>query len=212
MTSRLDLLVSSIPTKSKQRFLSVRAALSIMLGGGDGTVSGFDTVNGRRPFDDGNPTTVHSRDIVNGQECLLLVKVRLRGTDQASVDVFLNGMPHLPHWEGNQSALAVNGWWSMPTSDHPGLGAWNTRATFSSVRLRMISGHASADASVAESAPPQVAPAAVVSEKPSGPSKFALNKWVDVLRLVDTTHNAVKGKWLAPERKSPPSRNMEVGS
>jgi hypothetical protein len=137
--------------------------LSLMLGGEDGTVSGFDTVDGRRPLDDGNPTTVRSKDIVNGQECILLVKVRLPSTDQASVDVLLNGKPYLPHWQGSPSALAVYGAWRRPTLNHPGLGAWETRATFSSAKLRMISGHALGDASVSATA---------TSNKPM-PSEFS---------------------------------------
>ena len=44
--------------------------LSIMLGGGDGTVCGFDTLDGRRPLGNGNPTTVRSNELMTGKETL----------------------------------------------------------------------------------------------------------------------------------------------
>jgi hypothetical protein len=143
-----DLAIKFASNKTEVTIPVGSHGVSLMLGGGDGTVCGFDTVDGRRPFEPGNPTFAHSPEIASGQDCLLLVKVRLLKADQASIDVLLNGKPLLPHWQGNPAALAVFGAWKMPTLDHPGLGAWDTRATFSSVRLRMISGRALADASV----------------------------------------------------------------
>jgi hypothetical protein len=85
----------------------------------------------------------------------------------------------------------------MPMQGHLGLGAWDSQVRFSSARLRMISGHASADASVAGSASPQVAAASPSSDKPGGAAKFPLNQWVDVLPLIDTARDTVKGIWTS---------------
>jgi len=153
---------------------------------GNGRDGGLDVLDGERANSGRNPAKVHSDEFVNGREYRLLVKVRLQSADKASIDALLDGKPYV-HWQGNPSALALHSDWTMPTLDHLGLGAWRSLATFSSARLRMISGHASVDDSVAESAPPQLAPA--------GAAKFSLGKWVDILRLADTTRDAVKGNW-----------------
>ena len=111
----------------------------------------------------------------------------------------LDDHEYLPHWEGNLASLSETPEWAIPRLRSLGLWAQGSTVRFHSVRLRLVSGRTSLDAGVATLAPPQVAPAAVVSEKPSGPPKFALNQWVDVLRFVDTTKNSVKGKWSRSE-------------
>ena len=63
---------------------------------------------------------------------------------------------------------------------------WQVKqVTFQFARLRMVPATLRRDASVAGSASPQVAPVDAVSEKLWVRPKFALNKWVDVLRFVD---------------------------
>ena len=107
----------------------------------------------------------------------------------------LNGKPFLPHWKGSPSALAVYSAWTMPTLNHPSLGAWDTRATFSSVRLRMISGHASADDSTGGSGSPQIVSPPIASDKPTGAIDFPLGKAVEILQLLDTAKDAFAGTW-----------------
>ena len=115
-----DLAIKFTPNKTEVS-IPVAHGVSLMLGGGDGTACGFDTVDGRRPFQAGNPTYAHLPEIASGQECVLLVRVRIQAADQASIDVLLNGKPLLPHWQGNPATLAVFRPWTMPKLDHPGL-------------------------------------------------------------------------------------------
>lgn len=113
--------------------------------GQNGQLGGLDSVDGRRPFDDKNPFIARSPDFENDHTYHLLIKVRVRNPEAASVDVSLDGKPYLPHWEGNPSALSISQDWAMPTLDHLGLGAWRSQVTYSSVKLRMVSGHATVD-------------------------------------------------------------------
>ena len=66
----------------------------------------------------------------------------------------------------------------MPTVDHLGLGAWRSQVTYSSVKLRMISGHATDDSasavSTASSEPPTIVKARWGRRK----------TWVDVTEVV----------------------------
>jgi hypothetical protein len=111
---------------------------------------GLDRVNGERIHSEKNPTKLVSDQFENGQVYRLLAKVRMLSAGRASVDAALNGKP-IVRWEGDPAVLSFDGGWSMPTTDHFGLGAWDARVTFKSARLRMVSGTASADASVVES-------------------------------------------------------------
>ena len=135
----------------------------------DKHVGGLDAVNGRRPFEDNNPTTVRSPEIENDRTHDLLVKVRLRKADAASIDVLLDGKPYLPHWEGDTSALSISQDWAMPTTDHLGLGAWRSQVAYSSLKLRMIAGRATIDTGV-EPATSGSEELATISPAPSGTS------------------------------------------
>ncbi len=190
ITGSYDLAIKFTPNKAEVTIPVGSHGVSLMLGGGDGTACGFDTVDGRRPFQAGNPTYAHLPEIASGQECVLLVRVRIQAADQASIDVLLNGKPLLPHWQGNPAALAVFSAWTMPKLDHPGLGAWDARATFSYARLRMISGHATVDASATKAAPP-----IATSDSAAARVKLPLGQWVDLLPLVDLSRNSLRGTW-----------------
>ena len=118
---------------------------------------GLDCVNGERVHSEKNPTKLISDQFENGQVYRLLAKVRMLDAGRASVDAELNGKP-IVRWKGDPAVLSFDGGWAMPTMDHFGLGAWDARVTFKSARLRMVSGSASADASVAETGSPGARP------------------------------------------------------
>jgi hypothetical protein len=162
---------------------------------GKGGISAVEIIDGRYSDSDENPTVKRPGKLENGHRYRLVVSVRLLAAEQATVDVTLDGKRYLPSWTGGQASLGARDEWTLRDPRHVGLGVLHSRVTFHSVRLRMVSGHASGDASLAESAAPQFAPATSASDKSIGPVKFPLGHWVDVLRLVDTTKNLVEGKW-----------------
>ncbi|HEX4000714.1 MAG TPA: PEGA domain-containing protein [Pirellulales bacterium] len=130
--------------------------------GQDKRTGGLDTVNGRRPSENSNPTTVHSPEIENDHTYRLLVKVRVQQADAASIDVLLDGKPYLPHWEGDAANLNIVNDWAMPAG-HLGLGAWQSHVAYTSVKLRMISGRAD----TAGGAEAQAASATAAGEAPA---------------------------------------------
>jgi hypothetical protein len=165
----------------------------VKLSGWHGKVSGLDSVDGQRADQAGNPTVVRPGMLENGHRYRLLVRVRLPSPDQASIDVLLDGKRCLPHWQGAITSLGLERSMALPNPHQPALGANSIGITYHAVRLRMVSGQGSGDASVAGSAFPSPAPA--VADKATGPVKFPLDQSVDVLRLVDTTRNVVAGRW-----------------
>jgi len=133
--------VATLLSIGSQQFM---VALSAFVG----TASALDRLDGRNAYDPKNPTAVRPGRLENGHRYRLLVKVRAAPDAHGSVDVSLDGRPYLPHWEGSLATLALEEAWAMPDPRRLGLGAWQSRVTFSSVRLRLVSGHASADDSV----------------------------------------------------------------
>ena len=67
----------------------------------------------------------------------------------ASIDSFLQGKPIWPQWKGPISDLLTFAGWSLPTAKRIGLGAWNDKVLFHSVRLKVISGEAEIPSTVA---------------------------------------------------------------
>ena len=68
------------------------------------------------------------------------VNVKIRGT-QAQITFARDGQALL-QWEGAQADLSVRGGISLPRPRCPGVRAYETAATFSAVRMRMLSGRA----------------------------------------------------------------------
>ena len=130
--------------------------------------SGIEMIDGHGVAHSENPASIKPGVLENGRRYQLLVKVQLSQPDHASIEVALDGKRYLPHWEGNPESLSIHGDWSLPNGREFALGSFKSRVTFHSVRLRMVSGRASADFPVAESTSPQIAPIGVASEKPSG--------------------------------------------
>jgi hypothetical protein len=151
-------------------------------------LSGLAEVSGYSIGDEHNPARAASRDLKNGRVYRLSAKVRMLAADRASIDVFLDGKPFLPHWEGAPSALSVNDTWRIPPMDHLGLGVWASQATFGVVRLRMISGHASLDGSIAE-------PAAGSSTKTTDVGTLTAGQGLDLLAKVDANRDSIEGRW-----------------
>jgi hypothetical protein len=115
---------------------------SLLLSMDHGGLSGIDLVDGKRPWDDGNPSVIRPGRLTNGRAYVLLISVRQTKPDRASVDVLLDGRPYLPHWEGNPASLSLHGAWQLRDSRVLGVGGWNTRIIFHSMRLKLVAGRA----------------------------------------------------------------------
>ncbi|HEX3998366.1 MAG TPA: RICIN domain-containing protein, partial [Pirellulales bacterium] len=135
-------------------------ASMVMLSGSRGSVSGLLTVNGQPPFDPQNPIGVRPGALENGHRYRLLIRARMVGENRASIDVLLDGKQYLPRWVGSPTSLDQHPFWAMPNRGRLGLGVLLGTVAFHSARLRMVSGHATAEASVADSGAPGPAPTA----------------------------------------------------
>lgn len=62
-------------------------------------------------------------------------------TDKADIDVRLDGKPYF-RWQGGLSSVTVWDAYRLPQTGCVGLGAWGGEVTFTSVKLRMLSGAA----------------------------------------------------------------------
>ena len=110
----------------------------------DGKASGLMIVDGHAAWEAKNPISLQPGTLENGHLYWLLVSARILAPDRASIDVSLDGKPDLPHWEGSPRALEAQNFWTMPSSNGIGFGT-SAAATFHSVKLRVVSGHASLD-------------------------------------------------------------------
>jgi len=126
----------------------------LMLSVHSGAASELAIVDGHDINDPKNPVVTRPGTLDNGHRCRALVSVRILSGGRASVDVSLNGKPYLPHWEGDPSALSLSADWALRSTKHLGIAAYHNSVTFHSVRLRMISGQASFDATPTESKKP----------------------------------------------------------
>jgi hypothetical protein len=113
-----------------------------------GKVSALSDVGGVAINDPTNPYAIQPGSLENRRRYRVLISVRSIADDRASIDVSLDGKPYLPHWEGDPAALRIISPWALPNPGRMGLGTYGAKVTFHSARLRMISGHASVDASV----------------------------------------------------------------
>jgi hypothetical protein len=107
-----------------------------------GAVSALTDVGGHSVNDPANPFSVRPGKLENGRRYRMLVSVRILAEDRASIDVSLDDKPYLPHWEGSPDALSLQNGWSLPNPKWLGLASYDSKATFHSARLRMVSGHA----------------------------------------------------------------------
>ncbi len=164
-----------------------RGCSVVMSAGGNGNDNGLALIDGRRPFVGNNLTGTHYK-LENGRRYRLSIRVRLPKPGQASTDVALDRTPFLPHWEGSESSLSIPDGWALAHTQRAGLATWNARVTYHTVRLRMISGRATSDASAADIPSPTNPPAAKPVALPRG-------QWVDVLKLVDANRDNISGKW-----------------
>jgi hypothetical protein len=162
-----------------------------------GSFSGLDRVDAKRPRDDGNPTTVRPGTLVNGHRYKLLVNVRLPQPDRATVDVFLDGKPYLPHWEGNPTSLSLEEGWHLPDTRELGFATWKTGVTFHSMRMRLLAGKAINLAPKSAPSTPEPPVSQNAAAKAGGGTVNAIphNRWIDALKLVDTQTDVVRGLW-----------------
>jgi hypothetical protein len=148
-------------------------------------VSGLDRIDGKRPTDEGNPTTIRPGTLVNGHRYRLLISVRIPQPEHASVNVSLDGKPYLPHWEGNPASLSLEAGWRMPDVQQLGLAAWSTRVTFHSMRLRLVAGRAISKTAALE----------IKSEVDLPSRSSGKKKQIDLLKLVDLKRDGVSRNW-----------------
>ena len=123
-------------------------ACMAVLGGWKGGASGLMDVDGRDAMNPGNPIAVRPGPIETGHRYRASVRVRILSKDRASVDVWLDGKPYLPHWEGNPASLINNTYWALPNPNRLGLAAQESDVTFHSALLRTLSGLASANSAL----------------------------------------------------------------
>ena len=116
----------------------------------DGSGSGLMVLDGHFAWVAENPISVQPGTLENDHRYRLLVSVRTIARNRASVDVSLDGKPYLPHWEGSPTSLRAQEYWTMPNSKGLGFGT-SAAVTFHSVKLRVVSGHASVDPAAAGS-------------------------------------------------------------
>ena len=117
----------------------------VILSGWDGRVSGLENLSGYAAIDARDPIAVRPGNLQNGHRYRLLVSARIDSDDHASVDVWLDGKPYLPHWAGDPAVLSLEPGWLFPNPRGLGLAAAATGVTFHSARLKMRSGSASLD-------------------------------------------------------------------
>jgi hypothetical protein len=120
-----------------------------------GQFSGLSDVGGHSINDTANPSTVRPGSLENDRRYRLTISVRILAEDRASIDVSLDGKAYLPHWEGDPAALSIISLWGLPNPSRLGLGTYASKVTFHSARLRMVSGHALADASASSTSTPE---------------------------------------------------------
>ena len=116
----------------------------------DGSGSGLMVLDGHFAWVAENPISVRPGTLENDHRYRLSVSVRTIAGNRASVDVSLDGKPYLPHWEGSPTSLRAHEYWTMPNSKGLGFGT-SAAVTFHSVKLRVVSGHASVDPAAAGS-------------------------------------------------------------
>jgi len=101
--------------------------------------SGIDRINGRRPGDKANPTSVII-NIKNNRRYSAVISVRHHLNQEATIRVSLDGKV-LFTWNGPAAAVSLNpDWKRLWPSNTLGLGAFCTQTVFHSARLRVVSG------------------------------------------------------------------------
>ena len=106
----------------------------LVLANNYGQCHSLKSVGGKDPPDP--PASSRPGTLVNGQEYLVNVKVRLHG-DLAEVLATLNGKP-IVDWKGPQSALSALEEWSIPDRSHLGVGVWESEAVFRRIQVRAM--------------------------------------------------------------------------
>lgn len=105
-------------------------ACELTLHGWNG-IDGLELIGGLRANE--NATTRPS-GFEGFQRHRVRVDVRLRGSE-ASIDVLLDGKPHL-RWQGEASELSNYFHWQLPDTSRLGLGVWDSEVTFHTARIR----------------------------------------------------------------------------
>jgi hypothetical protein len=159
----------------------------VNLSAAGGAMSGLQNIDSHQIFAD-NPIVVKPGYLENDRYYRLSINVRILSTERASIDVVLDGKPYLPHWEGSPASLSASNFWPTPNPKGFGLGAQESDVTFHAVRLRMVSGDASADLAVQQ----QGADGAI-----SFPARDAIRHG-EQMRLENVEQGGNIGVWIDP--------------
>jgi hypothetical protein len=124
----------------------------LLLSAFDGKVSGFSRIAGV-PVRDQQQYAFRPGKLENGRRYRLLIGVRVLKDNMASIDTWLQGKACWPQWRGPRTDLLMFAGWGMPTPRQIGVGAWKAQITFHSIRLRILSGEATAAAAMTERPP-----------------------------------------------------------
>jgi Concanavalin A-like lectin/glucanases superfamily len=149
-----------------------------------GKVSAFELLDGQ----DGRSNPTHKEfSIANGQRYTSIVKVR---RDQ--VEAWVNGNI-IDAWTTDYHDLEVPAAWVLPDPRRLGIGAWNSLLTVHSAKVTEITGTGKV---LFQPIPDSAAkPPPAVKSAAGSLSAFPRGQWVDLLRLVDSMADAVRGTW-----------------
>jgi hypothetical protein len=160
----------------------------VMLGAIDGSASGLSRIDGVSVRDQ-KQYAVHPGKLENGRRCRMLISVRVLKDGTAAIDVSIQGKQIWPQWKGPLTALVNLPGWELPSPREIGLGAWDSRVTFHSVRVRVLSGDASSAPTMTEP-PPTIA---IVAARWGGGNK------ADVTQRVREAVRNGEWVWATPD-------------
>ena len=137
---------------------------ALLLSAEHGRGHGLALIDHRDVTDRSNPVVRRPGVLQNGRRMIILVAVRTK-SGQATVEVVRDGK-FLIRSAGPLRGLSMPSRWSLPERDRPALGANQCQVSYRRVRLRLVSGEATA---LPPSQPPPVQRSSEASPKP-GPS------------------------------------------
>jgi len=167
--------------------------VACLLSASHGQVSGLGMIDGKWPSFRRDQATVRPGALTDGRLYALHIEVLVRD-GLGRISVLLDGQPYLK-WEGPQSALSIADSMGVPNRKALGLGCRTSRFTFTSLRLRMLSGKAN----VVTADEPAGAAKATSPAEPTPPvtrkTVVKAGESAELLPLVDCAKDVKEGVW-----------------
>ena len=105
-------------------------------------VSGLETVAGHRFDDRDNPYSVRPGAIENHHRYRLRIDVQTNSnTKEARIDIFLDNVPYLQHWNGKDEGLSLAPEWTTPDDASVAFGVIDADVVFHKFRMRPGTGY-----------------------------------------------------------------------